>query len=305
MIQITRILCPIDFSDQSRHALDHAVAFARWYGAKVSVLHVHALTSPTFAGGPYVGLEGLQPMSLSDVERGELVQAVNEFVEADRAAGTPIDTLLHEDVSVPGAIIDHATSLAADLIVLGTHGRSGFERLVLGSVAEKVLRRSPVPTLTVPPRAADAVPRTPGSIERVLCAVDFSDSSRAALAHALSVAELAHAAVTVLHVVELLPDLSEMPAYDVTAYRQARFDDARARLAGMIPGDARAALSVRELLLAGRPAREILQVASEQQAGLIVVGVHGRGVVDRMFFGATAHHVVRQAGCPVLTVRMP
>lgn len=301
MSEIKRILCPIDFSEPSRHALDHAVALARWYGAKVSVLHVHQLTTPTFSAGPYVGLEGLQPMSLTEVERGELMLAINEFVAGDRAAGAPIDTLLHEDANVPGAIVDHASALGADLVVLGTHGRSGFERLMLGSVAERVLRRAAMPVLTVPPRVPDAVPRTAMALERIVCAVDFSDSSGAALTFAASLASKARAGLSVLHVVELLPEASEMPTFDAAAYRAARFDDGRARLAAVmsqVPGAAEA----QALLLAGKPAREIVQLASEQQAGLIVMGVRGRGVVDRLLFGSTTHRVVQQAACPVLTV---
>ncbi len=302
MSDIKRILCPIDFSEPSRHALDHAVALARWFVAKVSVLHVHQLTTPTFAAGPYVGLEGLQPMSLTDVERSELLQAVNEFVAGDRAAGVPIDTLLHEDANVPGAIVDHATALGADLVAMGTHGRSGFERLMLGSVAEKVLRRSPVPVLTVPPRTADAVPRTALALERIVCAVDFSDSSAAALAFAASLASKTHAALSVLHVVELLPEPSEMPSFDAAGYRVARFDDARVHLAAVMSQVSGAAGEAQALLLAGKPAREIVQLAAEQQAGLIVMGVRGRNIVDRLFFGSTTHHVVQQATCPVLTV---
>lgn len=302
MSEITRILCPVDFSEPSRHALDHAVALARWFGAKVSVLHVHQLTTPTFAAGPYVGLEGLEPMSLTDVERGELLQAVNEFVAPDRAAGIPIDTLLHEDANVPGAIIDHAEALGADLVTMGTHGRSGFERLMLGSVAEKVLRRSTVPVLTVPPRTPDAVARTAAALERILCPVDFSESSAAALASAVSMASKAGASLTVLHVVELLPEVSEMPTFDVAAYRTARFDDARARLATMMSQEPGPRGEVQSLLLAGKPSREIVRLATEQQAGLIVMGVRGKGVVDRLLFGSTTHHVVQQATCPVLTV---
>ena len=89
--------------DQPCHALDHAVALARWFGAKVSVLHVHQLTTPTFAAGPYVGLEGLEPMSLTDVERGELLQAVNEFVAPDRAGSV-----------TPGPVLPSPATTGAD-----------------------------------------------------------------------------------------------------------------------------------------------------------------------------------------------
>ena len=101
---------------------------------------------------------------------------------------------------MPEAMVWRARTTLADLIVIGTHGRSGFERLMLGSVAEKVLRKAACPVLTVPAHAPDAVPREAGSVRRILCPVDFSSSSEDALEYALaSLAQEAHARLTVLH----------------------------------------------------------------------------------------------------------
>jgi nucleotide-binding universal stress UspA family protein len=101
----------------------------------------------------------------------------------------------------------------ADLLVMGTHGRSGFEQLLLGSVTEKVLRKASCPVLTVPRRHPDAVPETPVLFKEILCPVDFSDCSMRALNHAMSLAQEADAHLTVLHVmaseVEHTPDMSE------------------------------------------------------------------------------------------------
>jgi nucleotide-binding universal stress UspA family protein len=302
-IQVRHVLCPVDFSDVSRHALDHAVALARWYGAGLSVLHVHQLSMPVY-GVSYIGPEALQPIVLTDLERRHLLERLDTYVAADRdAAKVEIETLLDEDVNVPDAILSRARSTGADVIALGTHGRSGFQRLVLGSIAEKVLRKACCPVLTVPPHAPDAVPRDVVSIQRILCPVDFSRSSRRALEYAASLAQEAHARLTVLHVLELPPDLSELPYSGLAEYRNDQFQKARKHLSEAVKVSVPPACPVDELVLVGRVHREVLRVASEQGVDLIAMGIQGRGAVDLMFFGSTANHVVREATCPVLTLR--
>ena len=303
MVQIKHILCPIDFSDHSRHALDHAVALARWYRASIVVMYVHRLAVPTFAVGPFITPQAFQPIGLTDVERAHLLQGIGDFVAKDRAAGAAIELLLEEDLNVADAIVARAQTLAVDLIVIGTHGRSGFDRWVLGSVAEKVLRAALSPVLIVPPRAADAVPLSPTSIRRIICPLDFSPSSTRALAFAASVAAQAQAHLTVAHVVELLHEVQEMPVEGFDTYRKARFEGAKRAMAQAVSSEAGGTHKIDERLVAGKPYREILRLAAEQQADLIVMGVRGRGALDRMFFGSTTQHVVRQAACPVLTVR--
>jgi nucleotide-binding universal stress UspA family protein len=303
MIRIARVLCPTDFSDGSRHALDHALSIARWYRSHVTVLHVHRLTTPAYAAAPVTMPVGVQPILLTTAETAHLLDALEEFVAPERGQGTAVETALEQDFDVANAILQRAAVMPADLVVLGTHGRSGFQRFMLGSVAEKVLRRAVCPVLTVPPRAGD--PARPVSMRpRLLCAVDFSKASARALAYAASLAQESDGALTVLHVVDVPPESSDPTLPDISSYRNARFEEARLALAGSVAAleDGWKAAS---LVLAGRPYREILRVAEEQQADLIVMGVHGRGAVERAFFGSTAQHVVRQAACPVLTLREP
>jgi nucleotide-binding universal stress UspA family protein len=302
-IRISHILCPIDFSDESRRAFDQAIALARWYDARLSVLHVHRLSMPVY-GVSYMGPEGLQPIVLTDLERQQLLEQLEAHVAGDRvSAHVKIETLLDEAMNVPDTILSRARSSSVDLIVLGTHGRSGFQRLVLGSVAEKVLRKACCPVLTVPPHVPGAVPRGIVSIQRILCPVDFSRSSGRALEYAASLALQTHARLTVLHVLELPPDLSEFPHTGIDEYRSERFKQARTHLSEAVRTTLPPICPVDELLLAGRSYREILHVAAEQGADLIAMGVHGRGAADLMFFGSTTNHVVREATCPVLTLR--
>jgi nucleotide-binding universal stress UspA family protein len=192
----------------------------------------------------------------------------------------------------------------SDLIVIGAHGRSGFEHLVLGSVAEKVLHGAPGPVLTIPRGVADATDAVPGLFHHIVAAIDFSEPSMHALEYALSLAEEADARLTLLHVVEIPEEpglwIDRRDRASVALELQAK---ARERLAAIVPDGSRPYCHVEVRVEAGEPAREIVRVASESGAGLVVLGTHGRGLVERMFLGSTAQQVVRQATFPVLTVR--
>ena len=302
MIEIRRILCPIDFSDFSRRALDHAGAIAKWYDAAVTVFHVSSIV-PTAAYAP--GSPVLPSMVLTEQDRDELLMAMKQFAAVD--AGSPLQFECAEG-SAATEILAKADGMRADLLVMGTHGRSGFERLVLGSVTEKVLRKATCPVLSVPRRVPGAV--SPQVLfKRILCAVDFSDCSMRALNYAMSLAQEADARLTVVHVVELLtrpPDLHETTVggpRSLEEYLAAAEDDARERLTAAVPDTVRAYCAVETVVARDKPYGEILRIASEQASDLIVIGIHGRGAVDLMFFGSTAQHVVRRTSCPVLTLR--
>jgi nucleotide-binding universal stress UspA family protein len=299
MIEIDRIVCPVDFSEASRHALEHAVVLAKWYRARLFALHVHLMAPPIIGMGPYV--EPLTPVILDDADRARLARDLGEFV-ASSASGVAIELLVEEGVNIPQAIIERANKLKAGLITIGTHGSTGFTRWTLGSVAEKVLKTAACPVLIVPPPATLPA-RTPGEVQRIVCPLDFSRSSNAALRYAASLAGAATARLTVLHVVDVGADAPEPPVQEFFQYRDRLFEHAGRALRESIPPEVRALCAVDELVFVGRPYIEILRLAREQQADLIVMGVHGRSALDLMFFGSTAQHVVRQAVCPVLTIR--
>ena len=196
MVEIRRILCPTDFSDSSRHALEHAMVIAGWYGSQIVALHVGnpmivlslALPVPPFPSG---GVPG-------DTNRQRLEAELWTWLSPATAAGLQTDVVVDEGNPL-GRILDHASSLRPDLIVMGTHGQSGFERLLLGSVAEKVIRKARCPVMTVPPPAAST---STLPFKRLLCPLDFSDSSTAALQFAFSLAQESNARLTLLHVFE-------------------------------------------------------------------------------------------------------
>lgn len=303
MIELRQILCPVDFSEFSQRALDRAFAVARCYGSTVTALHVVSPVPAAALPGPYYfGSETPPPMVLPPTDRGVVTAQVQRLVESERVPDVPVNVLVEEASAVYREILAQADRLAADLVVMGTHGRSGFERLFLGSTAEKVLRKARCPVLTVPPKAPDAMPRGPVPFIRILCAIDFSPSSKVALDYSISLAERADATLTLVHVIEVFPhyhELSPPAAVDVTAWTT----EANRRLREMVPDAVRARCTVKEVVSTGKAYREILALAADLDSDLIVMGVQGRGAADLLFLGSTTHHVIREARCPVLTLR--
>jgi nucleotide-binding universal stress UspA family protein len=299
--RIQHILCPVDASEPSAQACRLAGSIARWSQAQVTALHVR---EPV-----YTEVSDLLPAAVErrcrDAEQAMLTWMRTQFAPALRA-GVRVDP-----VTIDGApakeILAYALRAPADLIVMGTHGTSGFERLLLGSVAERVLRRARCPVLTVPPHSA-VTSRLP--FTHILCTIDFSDWSLAALEFAMTAALGSGASLTLTHVLEWpwheppAPEFDELPNEQAVAladYRLSRECEALTRLEALRPEELRDRCRAR--ISHGRPYVEILRIAADEQADLIVLGVHGRNPVDMALFGSTTNQIVRHATCPVLTVR--
>jgi nucleotide-binding universal stress UspA family protein len=305
MIQISRILCPIDFSDGSRRALEYAIATARWYEARVSVLHVRPLLQ-TMDVIPSLVVDPAQQVRQSAADLRHLESLANRLVRDAHPGTVPVDVVVTEGEATHREILAQVDALRADLLVMGTHGRGGFDRLLLGSTTEKVMRKATCPVMIVPPAAGHPVPAGGIEFDRILCAVDFSDGSLSALAQALSIAEEADARLTVLNVIEKPPELDASPrdgTFDVDAVRAAAEARRLQWLRELIPAAVLPYCTVETVVWEGPAWRGILQLASERHTDLIVMGVHGRGAVDLALFGSNTHHVIRAATCPVLTVR--
>ena len=272
------ILCAVDFSEASAHAIEYAVALAGAEGAGITALHV----------------------------------ADTRVAPADVAAlfhGAPRVTAVVDRGQPAPEILKRAASLGSDVIVMGTHGAGGFEHLMLGSVAEKVLRKATCPVLTVPPSIASAFE---ASFDRLVCAVDFSDWSLAALDEACAIAAESHGVVTAVHAIEwpwaggAVAGTEGIPPEQASAlceYRRYLESSARARLDAAVRDVCGDRCQVEARVTNGKPYEQILCAAERRRADLIVLGVHGRNRLDVFFFGSTTHQVVRRATCPVLTLR--
>ena len=291
-LAIKRILCPTDLSDFSDRALRRAVRLAGWFGARVTALHVVSRLEsalPTDGGGTFVTVAE----DILRAQRQRRKEELDEFLQRLLAQGAPIESKVVEG-DAWRAIRSEAEALPADLVVMGTHGRSGFEHLLLGSVAEKVLRTAPCPVLTVG-RKEPAAPA--GALFRhVLCAVDLTKASERTIEVALGLADENLARVTLLHVVE-----------------GWRVRDASSIGPSPSPGPAPLGPGVREraapprgesgpqLLRRGRAGGDGAglaadrRVAEETGADLIVMGAHAHGALGRAFLGSTVDQVVRHA----------
>ena len=231
-----------------------------------------------------------------------LAIALDAFVALCRAENvrTRFDI---EEGTPASAILEAAEQHDADLICLGTHGREGFERLVLGSIAEKVMRKASCPVLTVSePGQEDAIESA--LFKNILCAVDFAPQSLNAVSWALSLAQEAQGRLILVNALEYFALDAAMDGDATLAeYRDRMEESVYERLEALVPEDARAWCEPEYVVRTGKPYRIALELAEERDVDLVVMGVRGRNPLDRALFGSNTEHVVRRAPCPVLTVR--
>lgn len=294
MLKIQRILCPIDFSEFSERAYDYAQSLAHHYKAELLLEHV---VQPLTAPYPYYAF----PESINQIRsnvREDAEKQLQDFVKAHTRNGTQPEPIVQEGV-VTESIVSLATQRSIDLIVMGTHGRHGFDRLTTGSVTEKVLRKACCPVLAVRKPAHDFVnPQEKENqvrLRKILFCTDFSEHSERALKYALSLAMEYQAELTLLHVLEDIPTTSDLQS---TTAEVAR------RLEKLIPHEAPTLCTVKPTVRLGKPYQEIIQLALEAQTDLVIMGVRGRNALDLAVFGSTTHRVIQLGSCPVLAVRI-
>lgn len=286
-VAFKNILFATDFSEVSQPALLHALAMAKRYDAKLTVMHV----APPETQIPI-------PMEPVPVEMDWQKQRAAESMQRLELFD-PLHLFPHETVLRQGApwleMADLIEARNIDLIVLGTHGRGVIGTLVLGSVAEEVLRHASCPVLTVGPDVLRILVDHQ-QLSHVLFATDFSEGSMHALPYALSLAEENNAELTLMHVLE---QLQPMPL----AYSKDLLADYRKRLWQMVPDDANLWCKPQVTVAVGSAGEEIARTAHDLQADLIVMGAHKAGRVANHLPWTVVHSVVRHARCPVLTTR--
>ena len=299
-VDVRHILCPVDFSGFSARALEHATRLARFFDADLHVLHAVPIVLDVVE--PY-------PPVLPDIMKASVEAAREEllrFVAPMRARHERIRTSVEEG-DAASAIQQLAAELPADMVVMGTHGRTGLGRAVLGSVAERVMHHVACPVLTVSDKAAGTRPGPP--FHRILCATDLQPSSGATVEYALALAGESDAEVELLHVVESLPAEASsaapsMRAADSDTVVHALIEEAQVRLDELAQRPAASWCNVTSRVATGEAWRAIVEHARAGQTELIVIGAHA-GALARAFFGSTASRVVRNAPCAVLLLKPP
>jgi nucleotide-binding universal stress UspA family protein len=287
-----KILVATDFSTTADSAEKLAFQLARLLGAELHLVHVRViLEDPLMAEEQQLEIERL--MASAD-------EATKAAFDRDRAPqhGMEVKTHLVRSISAAEAIVELASDLQCDLIVMGTHGRRGIKHLLLGSVAENVVRSVDIPVLTVRP----GVGLAGGGPKRVLVAHDFSDRSADAVRAAGVWADAFEAEITLLHVVEpvVYPEFYaiNVQSDDVTTRLRDRATEALDDSASEILGDR----PVNTVVLVGRAADTIVAEASPENFDLVIMGTRGLSGLEQLVLGSVAEAVLRRCPVPLLTV---
>ena len=300
-LRLKSVLMATDLSPTSVKPLHHALAIARYYGAKLYVVHV---VSPI----PYL-MAGPEALQLGCDGASQDMQQLQRDLLHDGS----LNGLDHEFIIRQGIVWEELQAIIfqkqVDLVVVGTHGRRGIEKVFLGSVAEQVFRDASCPVLTVGPYSyhESRVDLT-GEIQTYLFATDFSEASLSALPQAVSLANQTKARLILLHVIPAAP-VPQIPGWYTSSEIMSMRENARMtcvrRLEQLMPRDQEAPIDTEFLVQFGIPSEKILQVALDKKVDLIILGLRRAslaGTISHMPW-ATAYEIVCGAGCPVLSVR--
>ncbi|MCR4289767.1 MAG: universal stress protein [Candidatus Scalindua sp.] len=289
------ILTATDFSEYSKIALDMCLGAYRCMKTKLYVLH-------TIEKSPH---------DSRHLSSGTNPEGIKQKLEED--AIDKIKALIPEDVMDKGDIIPMvrfgkpfletiqvAKENSVDLLVIGTHGRAGVDRVMLGSVAEKIVRKAGCPVMVI-----KGIKFT--GFKRIIVPIDFSDCSRKALEYAVSIARSHNSRLTILHVYEK----SFVEPYVNAANSEEKADEIMKEIERVNESKYDEFLKTvdlngveyEKLLKKGIAETDIVEIAMEQQANLIVMGTHGRSGIKHMLIGNTAEQVVRTVHCDIIIVK--
>lgn len=293
MPPITSILCPVDFSEFSANAYEYARSIAWHYKAALCLQHVMYPLGPTGYDsnrGPYE--------QLCENIRAEAKEKIQWFARLHSLAGVQPECIV-QDGLITDLILALAEKRGASLIVMGTHGLRGIDRLMLGSVTERVLRRAKCPVLAVrkPAHHPAGTARDPEPIhlKKIALCTDFSDHAHRASEYANSMAKEYDAELTVLHVLDTFPTSTDIEQTTRQILQQ---------LEGIVPQDPFGARTIKSIVRVGKPYQQIIQFAIENETDLVVVGARGRGALDTALFGSTTYRAIQLGPCPVLAVHI-
>lgn len=293
MLNIHRILFPTDFSEGAKQAFPQAASLADWHDAELHLLNVTGrhrhdyettrenFPVPTAQLDDWLGRQASGGGGWPDLEGLSITQRQIE-------SAVPAETIL-----------DYATEEDVDLVVMGTHGRRGADRMLFGSVTEEVVRNAPCPALTVR-QGADVAPQK--AVRRVLVPVDFSDVTETAVRHAKEIAQTYGAEIDLLHVVEepIYPNAYgvepvEFPTQEVVE-----------RVEGQLADLARDEIGFEHVMVeatVGPPAIGILDYIEKNEVDLVVLATHGRTGFERVLLGSVTERVLRRSPKPVFVVK--
>src|SRR5579863_5449826 len=300
-VKVKNVLFATDFSATSESALPYALAICRRFGSTLHAVHVLSDANVLMMTG------GVDYVSMGTIYEDAHTEAKEKLDEiAGRLEGIPQRSYVRH-----GQVWRNLNSIIednhVDMIVLGTHGRTGLGKLLLGSVAEDILRHAPCPVLTVGPKVSGraklpAFPKrghdvAPLELElaQIVFATDFAPGAAGMAQRAVKLAEEFRARLTLVHVIEDYTQLGSRPG---------PIEEGTSRLQALIPADAALQYPAETVLEFGSAAERIVKIAAEREADMIILGARSaRDIGSTHLPWSSAHHVIAQAHCPVLTIR--
>jgi len=296
MLTIRKILFPTDFSNASTAALGHAVMLAENFSAELTLFHVA------------VDERHLQQAHFPELEKAgdELEELIEEQLAEITGAAPPrrlaVKRVVRQNPEPVQEIAKYSADEDFDLLVMGTHGRTGMAHLLMGSIAESLVRVAPCPVLTVREhmQKEEVVPYL-----SILVPVDFSSHSQKALKYGITLATNYEASLSVLHVFDVPVQPSHYQLDENLLMRMQPDIEAMTleALQKLMKEMAPKELEYSTACVVGRAYAEIVHYATKQDSDLIVLGTHGLSALEKFLLGSTAAKVVRHAPCPVLTVK--
>jgi nucleotide-binding universal stress UspA family protein len=291
-MQLKSILCPVDFSEFSAAAYQYALSLAEYYHARLICLHIVELWKYPFAD--YAAHEADYAKFSKALSEGGKVE-LRDFVQKYSGRGIQPELVVRQG-NASDCALWFAQKESMDVIVMGTHGRRGFDRLVLGSNADRIMRKAACPVLVVSSPSQTALTTGPDGkhrLSRILYCTDFSHNSDGARGYAISLAAEYSAELTLLHVAGNASDLARA---DVIIAERTQ------ELHQLISDTERKNLNLRLTVKFGKPYEEIVRHATEEQTSLIIMTARGGDAADRAIFGSTTYRVIQLGPCPVLAI---
>ncbi len=292
---IKQILFATDFSACADRAMGYALALAGAWKADLSVVTVLEL---------YPGMDPdytVNKMYLDHL-REEATRQLGAVQARAEAAGQAISTRI--EVGIPSQVLHTvAGTIGADLLVVGTHGRTGLDHVLVGSTAERVVRVSPCPVLAVKAEKGEKTPAAPApAIKRIVVPIDLSTCSLDALEYAVQFAKPLGAAITILHAMEPVAYGLDFSLSHAKEWKEQR-NYLEKRLSVLTACVTAQGLKADHVLKPGLPADSIASYVTQQGFDLMIMGTHGRRGISHVLLGSIAGAMLRHAPCPVLTVR--
>lgn len=296
-----RVLAPTDFSEPSLKALDYALTLAEPAGGAVRLIHVLEPSSD------YLNFDTLSVLRPDEEASTRCQEELGRLAHERRHNRASITCQM--SVGRPSAeIVQAAKDFRAELLVVSTHGRTGLKHLLLGSVAERIVRNAPCPVLIVRKHERELMPapemHSMGlNVHRILVPTDFSPRSLASLRYAARFARTFGGKITLFHSLNLFAGFvpSEYPIIDNATYRAAEEavkQEADRYLHQCVPED----LAEEAVVQTGPPLSGIPLFAEEGKFDLIICATHSAAPLQHVLLGSTAEQIIRHAGCPVLVV---